>query len=60
SIDPLRLYRDEVLIRGGLESGERVCISPLQTAIEGMPVQPLDENADPDTLPDSPADVATS
>jgi RND family efflux transporter MFP subunit len=43
-IDPLRLYRDEVLIRGGLEAGERVCISPLQTAIEGMPVQPLSES----------------
>lgn len=44
-IDPLRLYRDQVLIRGGLNAGERVCISPLQTAIEGMPVEPLDENA---------------
>jgi RND family efflux transporter MFP subunit len=43
-IDPLRLYRDEVLIRGGLEAGERVCISPLQTAIEGMPVQPMSES----------------
>lgn len=44
-IDPLRLYRDQVLIQGGLNAGERVCISPLQTAIEGMPVEPLDENA---------------
>lgn len=40
-IDTLRLYRDDVLIQGGLEAGELVCISPLQTAIEGMPVQPL-------------------
>ena len=60
SIDPLRLYRDEVLIRGGLEAGERVCISPLQTAIEGMPVQPVAEDADPDDLPDSPAETVTS
>ncbi|MCZ6640988.1 MAG: efflux RND transporter periplasmic adaptor subunit [Gammaproteobacteria bacterium] len=45
-IDKLRLYRDDVLIRGGLEAGERVCISPLQTAIDGMPVDPLPENAD--------------
>lgn len=44
-IDPLRLYRDEVLIRGGLAPGERVCISPLQTAIEGMPVEPIAEDA---------------
>jgi multidrug efflux pump subunit AcrA (membrane-fusion protein) len=43
-IDPLRLYQDDVLIRGGLENGERVCVSPLQTAIEGMTVNPvLDE-----------------
>jgi RND family efflux transporter MFP subunit len=41
SIQPLRLYRDQVLIQSGLESGERVCISPLQTAIEGMPVNPV-------------------
>lgn len=44
-IEPLRLYKDEVLIRAGLEFGERVCISPLQTAIEGMPVEPVTETA---------------
>ena len=43
-ITPLRLYRDEVLIRSGLEAGERVCISPLQTAIDGMVVDPVDED----------------
>ena len=43
TVDPLRLYRDEVLIQGGLEAGERVCISPLQTAIDGMAVQPIAE-----------------
>ena len=42
-IDLLRLHRDEVLIRSGLEAGERVCISPLQTAIDGMPVRPIPE-----------------
>lgn len=45
-ITPLRLYRDEVLIRSGLEAGERVCISPLQTAIDGMLVDPVDEDTD--------------
>ena len=40
-VDPLRLYQDEVLIRGGLSSGERVCVSPLQTAVDGMPVNPI-------------------
>jgi len=42
-IEPLRLYRDQVLIQSGLETGERVCISPLQTAIEGMPVNPISD-----------------
>ena len=41
TIDPLRLYQDNVLIRGGLEAGERVCVSPIQTPIEGMAVEPL-------------------
>jgi RND family efflux transporter MFP subunit len=40
-IDPLRLHQDEVLIQGGLAPGERVCVSPLQTAVEGMPVKPI-------------------
>jgi len=43
-IKPLRLYRDQVLIQSGLEMGERVCISPLQTAIEGMPVNPVTDD----------------
>jgi RND family efflux transporter MFP subunit len=42
-VEPLRMYHDEVLIRGGLEAGELVCISPLQTVIDGMPVEPIFE-----------------
>ena len=48
-IEPLRLYRDQVLIPSGLQSGERVCISPLQTAIEGMPVNPVTDDDDSST-----------
>ncbi len=44
-IVPLRLYRDRVLIEQGLRAGERVCVSPLQTVIEGMRVRPIDEPA---------------
>ncbi len=40
-IEPLRLYQDDVLIVGGLEQGERVCVSPMQTPIEGMRVHPV-------------------
>jgi len=44
-IEPLRLYHDEVLIKSGLEAGERVCVSPLQTPMDGMTVQPLMEES---------------
>jgi hypothetical protein len=30
-----------VFVNGGLESGERVAVSPLQTVVNGMRVQPL-------------------
>ena len=39
----LRLEHDDVLIREGLENGEFVCISPLQTVVEGMLVKPVAE-----------------
>ncbi|MFT7650924.1 MAG: RND family efflux transporter MFP subunit [Candidatus Azotimanducaceae bacterium] len=42
-VEPLRLYRDEVLIKSGLSSGERVCVSVIQTAFEGMLVEPVSE-----------------
>ena len=35
----LRIYEDEAYINAGLTAGERVCISPLQTVVEGMRVQ---------------------
>jgi len=46
-VSPLRLWGDDVLIQGGIESGERVCISPSQTAIDGMRVAPIDETPAP-------------
>lgn len=45
AIEPLRLYQDNVLVKSGLDGGERVCLSPLQTAIEGMTVNPVIEDA---------------
>ena len=41
TVDVLRVYRDEAYISGGLEPGELVSVSTLQTVVEGMPVQPL-------------------
>lgn len=40
-VDVMRVYRDDVYIRGGLAAGERVSISPLQTVVDGMRVQPI-------------------
>ncbi len=36
---PLRFYRDQVLVSAGLAAGEQVCLSPIQTVVEGMTVQ---------------------
>ncbi len=38
-IDVLRAERDRVLVRGGLEAGERVIVSPLEEAVDGMQVR---------------------
>ena len=38
-VDVLRRQRDRVLVRAGLEDGERVCVSSLETAVNGMQVQ---------------------
>ncbi|MEH6634058.1 MAG: efflux RND transporter periplasmic adaptor subunit [Halioglobus sp.] len=37
----LRLEHDDVLISSGLADGERVCISPMQTVVDGMLVNPI-------------------
>lgn len=38
-LDILRLERDRVLVRGGIEPGERVCVSNLEAAVQGMEVR---------------------
>jgi RND family efflux transporter MFP subunit len=38
-VDVLRSVRDEVFVQGGLERGERVCVSSLETAVDGMRVR---------------------
>jgi RND family efflux transporter MFP subunit len=38
-IEILRLEGDRALIRAGLESGEKVCVSALETAVDGMSVR---------------------
>ena len=42
-ISLLRLEHDDILVSKGLQDGELVCVSPLQTVVEGMRVQPVME-----------------
>ncbi|MBP6683419.1 MAG: efflux RND transporter periplasmic adaptor subunit [Halioglobus sp.] len=39
----LRLEHDDMLVDGGLQAGELVCVSALQTVVEGMLVNPVIE-----------------
>lgn len=38
-VDILRLESDRVLIQGGLNEGERVCVSPIQAVVDGMKIR---------------------
>ncbi|MGI9322046.1 MAG: hypothetical protein ACR2PJ_00550, partial [Pseudomonadales bacterium] len=40
-VEVLRFKQDQVILKGGLVTGEVVNISPIQTVIEGMKVNPL-------------------
>jgi multidrug efflux pump subunit AcrA (membrane-fusion protein) len=42
-VDVLKRERERVLVKGGLESGELVCVSPMETVVEGMSVRMADE-----------------
>jgi RND family efflux transporter MFP subunit len=42
-VEVLRMEREHVVLRGGLRSGERVCTSRLEAAIDGMAVRLVDE-----------------
>lgn len=49
AVDILRRERDRVVFRGGLGPGERICITPLDVATDGMQVRILAET-DGDTV----------
>jgi RND family efflux transporter MFP subunit len=42
-ISLLRLEHDDILVSAGLQDGELVCVSPMQTVVEGMLVKPVIE-----------------
>ncbi len=43
AVEVLRVQGEEVLITAGLEEGDLVCVSPLETAVDGMRVDPVRE-----------------
>ena len=43
TVDILRTESDQVIIRSGLEAGERVGISVVEAAVDGMKVRVLEE-----------------
>ena len=45
-VELLRVYRDKAYITAGLVAGERICLSPLQTVVEGMRVRTQSEGAE--------------
>ncbi len=42
-LEVFRLERDRVLVTGGIEPGERICVSTLEAAVHGMSVRVLEE-----------------
>lgn len=41
SVEVTQRGRDEVIVKGGLETGERIILSSLTAPVEGMPVRPF-------------------
>lgn len=42
-VQVLRIDRDDVLIQGPLGAGERICVSPIQVVVEGLPVHTVED-----------------
>ena len=45
TVQLLRVYGDSAYINGGLATGDRVCISPLQAVVDGMRVDVIPGDA---------------
>ena len=48
AVEILRAERDRVIVRSGLREGERVCVSIVETAVEGMKVRTVEQESTPD------------
>ncbi|MDH3744534.1 MAG: efflux RND transporter periplasmic adaptor subunit [Acidobacteriota bacterium] len=49
-VEVVRLDREDIVIGSGIEAGERVCVSPLETVVDGMTVR----IAEPESAGESP------
>jgi len=38
-VDIFKNEKESVIVRGGIEKGETICISPMETVVEGMKVK---------------------
>ncbi len=45
-VEVLRADREQVIVGSGLESGELICVSPLEIAVENMQVRVVEEDAE--------------
>lgn len=52
TVDVLRTTETTAILQGGLESGERLCMTQLDTVTEGLRVQPLDAAETLETPPE--------
>ena len=43
TVDVFKRERESVIVHGGLESGELVCVSPMETVVDGMKVRVVSE-----------------
>ena len=46
TVDILRETEDKIYINGGLAAGERICVSPMDTPVQGMRVTTADGTAE--------------
>ncbi|MEM7582039.1 MAG: efflux RND transporter periplasmic adaptor subunit [Acidobacteriota bacterium] len=61
-IEVVRIENDVAIVGAGLSDGERVCVSPLDVVVDGMPVQTMEVDAPqlPDVRPASAGRIAAT
>lgn len=47
-VELFRLERDRILVSSGIEEGDRIIVSPLENAVDGMEVQVQEASVEPD------------